>query len=147
VAIVASCEGEGVLFAHWCEAHRAQIEEALPVRVASISWLAADIAPVGHIASGALQAMPIDATVWVIVATWARLTHCDVTGALSAAIAAAGVQTWELAINSSGDNLKWAASPSSGTRRVAIAPDGFPVHQGGLFRGSLQSDLFGEAEH
>jgi hypothetical protein len=139
--IVASCEGEAVLFSSWLLAHREELEISLSLALQSVSWLAADIAPVGHLVNGALQAVAVDAPVWVIVATGARLTHCGVTGALSGTRAGLGGQTWQLEIDASADNLTPVSGPESQARRIALPDAGFPLHPGGLFRAALLEQL------
>ncbi|HKI00784.1 MAG TPA: hypothetical protein VKK31_02275 [Thermoanaerobaculia bacterium] len=140
-AIVASCEGEAVLLSRWLLAHCEQLETSLGVVLQSVSWLAADIAPVGHFVHGALQAIMVDAPVWVIVATGARLTFCGVTGALIEARVNAGKKTWQLAIDSPADNLRPVSGAGSKTRKIALPDGGFPLHPGGLFRASLLDQL------
>lgn len=136
VAVVGGCEGEAVLLSTWAFAHRADLESALGVQVSSVSWLAVDIAPVGVMPRGTLQLVAVDAAIWVVVAVNVRFAHCGVTGALSATLVAAGVRTMQLAVDSHNANLSRTTLATERTRRLP-RPAEFPVHIGGLFRGSL----------
>lgn len=147
IAVVGSCEGETVIWANWAVAHRSQLEALLGVAVDSVSWLAADIAPVGHLVSGALQAKEVTAGTWVLVTSYARRMYYGVTNALADTLVAAGVRTWHLAIDVPQNNLRKATEPSSETRHIAVPAAGFPAHVGGLFRATMLEELFGaEAE-
>jgi hypothetical protein len=66
VAVVASCEGEAVLITKWIHGRLPELESLIKTRVASISWLATDIAPVGHLVDGTLRGIPVEADVWVL---------------------------------------------------------------------------------
>ena len=145
IAVVASCEGEGVLWATWSAGHREALEELLDADVRSVSWLAADIAPVGHFPCGAVRAVAIDAPLWVFVGTRMRLTHCDVTAGLLASVAAAGARVWSLTLDEANHNVTLIRGTTSPTRRVP-APDPKALGTiGGAFRSSLLKELFGES--
>jgi hypothetical protein len=111
----------------------------------SLSWLAADIAPVGHFICGTLQPVPVRADVWILVATRMRLTHCDATAALWAAAAAAGVPVWSLALDEPADNLTLHTGTPLSTRRMPVTDLRLEARTGGAFRSELLLSLFGEA--
>ena len=141
VAVIASCEGEAVQFTKWVLRHR----DELGMQVASVSWLATDIAPVGAMPCGTLRAQPVDARSWVVVATGTRLEHGIAAPAIIAALAAAATPYRLLEIDRLAENLALvepepATGPDRGdTETVPIPAGGFPVHAGGLLRGfSLQ---------
>jgi hypothetical protein len=146
VAIMGSCEGEAILLGNWALKHRGQIEQVLGVSVASLSWLAIDVAPVGHFVHCQLQAMAISAPVWLIVALGMRLTKCQVTGLVTEALAFAGTAQFHLAVDEPSDNVYRIERDQSGTDsqltgerviRVELSGGPFPVHTGGLFRAAL----------
>ena len=149
IAVVAACEGEAVMWSNWSIAHSEALEALLDVHVRSISWLAADIAPVGHFICGTLQPVPVRADVWILVATRMRLTHCNATAALWAAAAAAGVPVWSLALDEPADNLTLHTGTPSGTpsytRRIPVTDLRLEARTGGAFRRELLLRLFGEA--
>ena len=147
VAVVAACEGEAILFARRVLDRREELEEAVGVRVGSLSWVATDIAPVGHLAYGSLIGVPVAAPVWVIVATSGRFQTCGVTGAITGALAAAGVARVELRLDAAKENLVLVAPP-----REPVADDGkyetvgldaaaIRPHPGGLFKWALAREL------
>src|SRR5262245_3535238 len=120
VAVVASCEGEAILFGHHVLDRRPELEEAVGARVGSFSWVATAIAPVGHIAFGNLKAVAVAGPVWVIVATSGRFLNCGVTGAITGALAAAGVARVELRLDVAEQNLVLVRPPAE-----SVADDAF----------------------
>jgi hypothetical protein len=130
VALIGSCEGECVLLARWLLAHAGE----LPAPVATISWLAVDIAPVGQLPCGSLQAQPVAAPLWVLVAQEMVLEHGAAGPALARALAAAGVPYLELALDARRLTLVESEPATEGVEAVAVPPEGFPVHEGGLLR-------------
>jgi hypothetical protein len=144
VAIVAACEGEAVLFLNWIIEHRSQLESALGSTVESMSWLATDIAPVGSFVCGTLQALPVSARECVVVATAVRHSYCLITGVLEATMVEAGVRTWQFVIDRADHNLSQVEKGME-SGEVVVPVDGFPIHNGGLFRGSLRKHLLARA--
>ena len=143
VAVIASCEGEAVQCTRWVLRHR----DELGTPVASVSWLATDIAPVGAMPCGTLRAQPVDAPSWVVVATGTRLEHGHGAPAIIAALAAAATPYQLLEIDRKAENLAEVepgppAGPDPGnTEIVPIPAGGFPVHAGGLLRGFALREL------
>jgi hypothetical protein len=144
VALIVSCEGEAALLGNWCAARRAEIEALLDLSVQSMSWLAADIAPVGNLTCAALQPVAIEAAVWVFVAIEMRFAHCGVSGSLVETVAASGARTWCLSIDRHKDNLILAPPTQREPRRLPRSEQ-FSAHIGGLFRSSIPGDLFEES--
>jgi hypothetical protein len=132
VAVVASCEGEGVLLAAWVLNH----VDDLDFPVASLSWIAEDIAPIGEMPCGTLRAWPLRAKSWLIVSTSAHFEHGKAANAIIAALTAAGRAYRTLAIDKSVENLSHVKPKpdASLAHLVSIPLQGFPVHQGGLLR-------------
>ena len=138
VAVVASCEGEAVLLARWVLRHRDELRHP----VASLSWLAVDIAPVGELPCGSLRAQPVAAPLWIIVATSQRLVRGHAGPALASALAAAGIPSIEIEIDRGAGNVTRVDPPPKRDRSaepghveaVRIPEQGFPVHAGGLLR-------------
>jgi len=143
VAVIASCEGEAVQLTRWVLRHR----DELGTQVASVSWLATDIAPVGSMPCGTLRVQPVDAPSWVVVATGTRLEHGHAAPAIIAALAAAATPYRLLEIDRQTENLAQvepgpATGPGQGdTEIVPIPAGGFPVHAGGLLRGFALREL------
>lgn len=149
VAVVGSCEGEAILLSNYVLKHREVLQSSLEVELRSLSWLATDIAPIGHFMEGALRAEPVDAPVWVIVAISTRFTHCVVTNIISSLLTELGLLVIELSIDKPEDNLVYLGSYetselaevaeelSKNYGAVAIPAEGFPRHVGGLFRAHL----------
>jgi hypothetical protein len=133
IAVVASCEGEGVLLASWALDHL----DDLDFPVASLSWIAEDIAPIGEMPCGTLQARPLRTLPWLIIATSTRFEHGQAANAIIAALKAAGSAYATLAIDEAADNLVVYEEPepdASLAELVSIPLDGFPLHVGGLLR-------------
>jgi len=129
-ALIGSCEGECVLLARWLLAHAGE----LPAPVATVSWLAVDIAPVGELPCGSLRAQPVAAPLWLIVGQGTALEHGAAGPALDRALAAAGVPYLELALDERRLTLVHPAPAEKDVEAVAVPPEGFPVHEGGLLR-------------
>jgi hypothetical protein len=150
VAVVASCEGESVMLANWALKHRSDLEGLLDVPMSSISWLATDIAPVGHFVQGDLRAIAIDAEVVVILAMSVRFSHCTITSSLAQLMPRAGRKTVLFSVDDSKSNVT-LLDPSgdplevpdadSRYRTVPLANKEFPAHPGGLFRSDVVQHL------
>jgi hypothetical protein len=143
VAVIASCEGEAVQFTRWVLRHR----DELDAPVASVSWLATDIAPVGAMPCGTLRAQPVSAPSWLLVAADMRLEHGHAAPAIITALAAAGTPYRLLQIDRTAENLAQVQpEPLTGSDRgdteiVPTPAEGFPVHVGGLLRGFALREL------
>jgi hypothetical protein len=151
VVVIGACEGEAVLIARWVRDHRSEFDALLDrVSIVSSSWIASDIAPVGHLVHGRLAAHPIDAAVWIIVTMGMRLEHCHATSAIVEAVLEAGRPCLEVRVDEANHNVVVviprrtehpADGPGEGFERVTLAGRSFPDHVGGLFRRALLHDL------
>jgi hypothetical protein len=150
IAVVASCEGEAVLITRRIVSRRGELESVLNARVVSVSWLASDIAPVGQMVDGGLRARAVDAHVWAVAATEARLLHCTTTGALLTAIRASGLAGYEVMIDRASANVREVLRAPRGevarllAQEIAESVQPVPVEQarlpsiaGGVFRSDL----------
>jgi hypothetical protein len=142
VVVIAACEGEAVLISNWVRAKRGELEELLGSELQSLSWLATDIAPVGHFVQGTLQAMAIDCPQWVLVIPEARFVNCDVTHLIVALLGPAKARCFALVIDQPENNvleLEPAVTDQSsdGYEAIDLSAAPFPTHPGGLFRPSL----------
>ena len=150
-AIVAGCEGEAVLMAGWLRNHRTELEQVLSVTIESVTWLAIDVAPVGHFVDCRLRAMAIDTPMWVVIGTRRRLEGCEVTARVTGALRHAQVAQFRVVVDESKDNvLAIRPKPSNGdggspiddtVQKKRVPARGFPVHPGGLFRAVLDDHL------
>ncbi|MGJ7506445.1 hypothetical protein [Variovorax sp. GT1P44] len=149
VAVVGACEGEAILLAHWVHGHLAELEAVLPVTVTSISWIAADIAPVGHLVVGTLEGVPVAANAWVVVATSMRLLHCPVAGQVIEPLRWAGVTHVTVAVDETGDNVR-VYEPEDPPKDVEVgelieavnlAKRPVRVHAGGLFQWQVLKEV------
>ncbi|MFS8101157.1 hypothetical protein LFM09_28940 [Lentzea alba] len=142
--VVGSCEGEAALIADWTLARLDELGRAVGSPVGSLSWLATDIAPVGHFADGDLRTKGIDARTWAVIASSARFANCPMTTAIINAITAAGVPYVTIAVDESADNVARYARPeqvNSDQARRADARAGAARWRGGLFRAHLFAEL------
>ena len=139
VAVLASCEGEAVHFTRWILRHR----DELGVPVASVSWLATDIAPVGAMPCGTLRAHPVAAPLWLLVGTAMRLQRGHAGPAIEAGLTAIGLPYLLLELDTEdGELVRVDPDPDPGkTETVPVPPGGFPVHAGGLLRGFALQEL------
>ncbi|MBV1853794.1 hypothetical protein [Catellatospora tritici] len=138
--IVAACEAEAVLVADWVRTHPAELATALGGPVGSLSWLASDIAPVGHLPSGALRTAVVEADRWVLLTSTARLRHCAATAAVVTAVTTAGLPLLHVAIDRRGDNITELPPGDPADRRVRRVPADRLRHAdiaGGVFRAGL----------
>ncbi|MDI1461617.1 hypothetical protein QEZ54_11590 [Catellatospora sp. KI3] len=138
--IVAACEAEAVLVATWVRAHAADLAAALGGPVGSLSWLASDIAPVGHLPGGALRTAAIEADQWVLLTSTARLRHCAATAAVVTAVTAAGLPLRHVALDRGGGNVTVLPPGDPGDKRVRRVPADRVRHAdipGGIFRAGL----------
>jgi hypothetical protein len=160
IALIASCEGEAVLVAAWICNHLQELENILDTTVISVSWLASDIAPVGHFVEGCLRSIAVTADIWVLVAVQARIEHCNATATLQNAIRASGLPYFELIIDRPQANLSEVRSPAnagSATQSSQVQEQNFhrvPLQEfrslmiaGGVFRSELLRFLAGRERH
>ena len=147
--MIGACEGEAILLASWVRSHRAELESLLSVAVTGISWVATDIAPVGHIEVGALQVLPVTADVWAVVAASTRLQHCKVTGFITESLRLAGVSHVTIAVDEAADNV---AVPPPATLpdgveledlvvAIKLADEPPKPHPGGLYQWQIPGEL------
>src|SRR5262249_5875166 len=119
------------------------------VSVTGISWVASDIAPVGHMAVGTLEAVPVTADTWAGVATATRFQHCQVTRFITQTPKGARVSHVTLENDQHQNKVE---SPAQ-----AVPPEGVDItefivainlaehppktHLGGLFQWQIQEEL------
>jgi hypothetical protein len=149
VAIVGACEGEAILFANWAERNKKDLESLLSVTVTSISWTASDIAPVGHMALGVLETVPVMADTWVTVAMSERLQQCRAAIIITESLRWSGITYATVALDIAENNVKLPEQeqpPEGITRRDLLI--GFNieknrprVHLGGLFQWQIPEEL------
>jgi hypothetical protein len=150
VAVVASCEGEAVLITKWILGRLRELETLIETSVASLSWLATDIAAVGHLMDGTLRGVPVKADVWVLAAHGARFVNCSTTSTLQQSIVASKVMYFELTLDSGKDNL-CQRTPSQAHKHTVECDDSVVAldldrlkltrYVGGLFRHDLLNNL------
>lgn len=142
VAVVGSCEGEAILAFAWMLDHLGDLVEALGVQVSSVSWLASDVSPVGEFADAGLLFVECRTDALVVVASEARLRHCDTTQWLLRSAGAAEIDVHVLILDQADDNLR---TVGVATRAQAEDVDGsmrpepriLASIDGGIFRGQL----------
>jgi len=142
IAVLGRCEGEAILFAHWVRKNLPHIGNALGVSVNSISWLASDIAPVGHFACGYLDVRPVSADVWITAGIHAALVASYAAVLLKETTAAAGLEYVELELGGTADNVRrYAANQGRAAptplRRLNLSNEAITTYAGGLFRQRL----------
>jgi hypothetical protein len=145
VVVIGSCEGEAVLISNWALARAVELERAVGASVCSLTWLATDVAPVGHFAEGTLRTTMIDAPLWVLVSINSRFDVCAMTHAVTNAVLAAGLPFVTVALDSSQDNLKRYTPPGHGdldtVMRVETRQARMAEWRGGLFSAHVFSEL------
>lgn len=145
VVVIGSCEGEAVLISNWALARAAELERAVGATVQSLTWLATDVAPVGHFAEGTLRTAMIDAPLWVLVSIGTRFERCATVHAVTNAVLAAGLPFATLALDSSRDNLTRYAPAGHGDLnsvvRVGTRQARMAEWRGGLFRDYMFGEL------
>jgi hypothetical protein len=151
VAVIGSCEGEAVMLSNWVRKHRGDLESLIDATVASLTWLASDIAPVGHFVYGKLIAEAVDADLWVVLTLSTRFEYCSSTGSLIDLLQHAGRRTIAFSVDKSTNNVlmlapevKTTVSDDESERfmRIELTETGFPIHPGGLFRAAVIQHLF-----
>jgi hypothetical protein len=143
VAVIGACEGEAALIADWVLARQSELEDVVGAPVGSLTWLASDIAPVGHFANGTLRTAPIDAALWVLVAVGTRFSQCATTSAIINMINGAELPYVTIAVDEPENNVR-SRTPGRGdpelVRRGSTRTTQWP---GGLFRAQLFDELGG----
>jgi hypothetical protein len=142
LAVVGSCETEAMLLARWVRERYRDIEQMLDRRAVSVSWLAADIVPVGCLAHAALQPVPVLSHRWIIISTEHRLAHCEVAGHLIETMRALGRPYGELTVDRAEQNFRWyeereVQDPPDDLARRPIVDGLLRTHAGGLYRRAL----------
>jgi hypothetical protein len=151
VAVVGASEGEAIILANWVRRNRAHLESLFSVSVTGISWVASDIAPVGHMAVGTLEAIPVMAYTWTVVATSTRLQHCKVTGFITESLKWAGIAYATVAIDQSENNveiLEPTESPEGLDIKeflvaINLVENPPKIYPGGLFQWQFQEEILG----
>jgi hypothetical protein len=153
VAIIASCEGEAVVLSHWMFSHLAEFEAIVGRPIETISWLASDIAPVGHFKDGNLTFDAIDAETWVLATLSVRLRYCETTSMLRRSLQFADKAWFEFALDLPDSNVTRFARSGGRTRVSAEACRFLPLPQfeprklvGGAFRDELLAAIARNAE-
>jgi hypothetical protein len=153
VAVIASCEGEAAVISAWVLKRIGDLEAIVGRRIQTMSWLASDIAPVGHFKEENLTFAAIDADVWVLVTFSARLLYCSTTALLQRSLQFANKTCFEFALDVSSNNLaKVARSDSgagvSGGNFVLLGLRDFQPRRlpGGVFRDDLLTAIAKNAE-
>jgi hypothetical protein len=148
VAVFARCEGEAIQYAHWVRENRSVLESALGVDVRSLSWVASDIAPVGHFAMGELAIRPVDSELWILLGADASLGGGYTPRILTETLRAAGLEYVELAMDTSENNLRRyvpiqerADERRKELLRLELDDDALTRYPGGLFRPQLLQNL------
>lgn len=150
VAIIGSCEGEAVLLSNWVLRYRGDVERALGVKLVSLSWLSTDIAPIGHIVCGSLQAAAVNVPVWIVVSLGTRFKQCDVTRILTKSLIAANRECIMIAVDEPENNVSVIPSGAQHSFNLQdyslfdLATWSPTEHVGGLFRSSLLKDLLAD---
>src|SRR6266566_2902495 len=85
--------------------HASELAALVKLPVDSISWVASDIAPVGHFVDGGFSYAPVAAKAWVLIASSTRLLHCSLTSMLQRSLRKAGQTLFELSLDKSEGNL------------------------------------------
>lgn len=144
VAIIAGCEGEAVVIANWLWHRLDELTAIVGRPIHTLSWLATDIAPVGHFADGNLTFNAVDADMWVVAALSTRLAYCSTTALLQRSLEFAGKSFFELAIDQAEKNLVRVAKQDGAQ---SLPGDNFILHAlprfvasrfpGGVFRDDL----------
>jgi hypothetical protein len=139
------------MIGRWVRARGAELGRWLDnVTVVSMSWLANDIAPVGQMVHGALQARPVDARVWAVVAFAARFDACPVTVALTETLLECAIPYFEVRVDEASDNATFVAAAQrtrataeerSRFEAVPIGRQRFESHAGGLFQANVPGHL------
>lgn len=148
IAVVGACEGEAILIAEWVRNHRHDLEELFGVRAGSLSWLASDIAPVGHMQVGTLQAAAVSADFWVIIGTQGQLQG-SAAQYIASSLKWSGLRYATVALDSFENNVE-VHEPTTPPREthigelittINVAENPPPLHPGGLFLWQVQERL------
>jgi hypothetical protein len=123
VTVIASCGAEAIVFARCVIDRRWAIAVLLGVSIKSLSWLASDVAPVGVLMVGDLNIAPVEADVWVTVASLARLQGCNTTRLLKNSARLAGVEYVTIALDRPDRNVvRFPSPPAESWLPLPISP-------------------------
>ena len=150
VHVIASSEGEAILFAELVERHRADLEARVGAPLRSLSWLSLDIAPVGHLPVGSLEIRLLPPSRILLVASSARLAACPVASKLEEALRRSAPEVVTMAIDRPEANLVRLPRARAGAIadedvRLPVDDPLLTVHEGGVFRADLVDALAGAA--
>ncbi|GLR85281.1 hypothetical protein GCM10007857_19910 [Bradyrhizobium iriomotense] len=135
LAIIASCEGEAILWAAEVARRKTEIEAATGKRVTSVSWVATDIVPVGTLAEARLSFAPIFADVWIVLSLSTRFEQCGTTNRIVRAAIAGGHEMYVLMIDQQKENLK--RIPAKAVKPPKGQATDLPIFAGGVFSADL----------
>jgi hypothetical protein len=144
VAVFGSCEGESILVANWIFVHRNELQQLLNLNVRSLSWIASDIAPVGHYVNGILKTRATGFGSWVIVGNSVRLQYCTSVSLLMNSLDCAGMEIIQVNYDIKENNVIIYESVTTQPEMIECrkVPAGHgQVHNGGLFRWALTEHL------
>ncbi|GAA0531182.1 hypothetical protein [Saccharopolyspora thermophila] len=144
--VIGSCEGEAVLLTDWVLDHVGELETAVGAPVTSLSWLASDVAPVGHFARGVLATAAVDAAQWVLISIATRFERCQMTNFLVNALLAGQVPFATVSLDQLEDNVVHYAPPherdgSGEVVRVPAQHARMAAWRGGLFRDHVAGEF------
>jgi hypothetical protein len=156
LAVVAACEGEAALIADWVQKRVPELETILGHEVVSMSWIASDIAAVGHLAEGALRLVAVEADVWVLATVRTRFEHDMVTSAITAAVYGSGRPLVRVVLDETENNIEMIPPPAgdpdvteakgNADGLTAVDPGAFGTRIGGLHRLALDDILRGRRD-
>ncbi len=156
LAVVAACEGEAALIADWVQKRVPELETILGHEVVSMSWIASDIAAVGHLAEGALRLVAVEADVWVLATVRTRFEHNMVTSAITAAVYGSGRPLVRVVLDETENNIEMIPPPAgdpdvteakgNADGLTAVDPGAFGTRIGGLHRLALDDILRGRRD-
>ena len=152
IAVVGSCEGEAVVFSNWARKHRSDLELLMNTQITSLSWLASDIAPVGHFVYGKLNAVAVEADMYVVLTLSVRFVHCNLTRLLTDLFRHAAGKTFAFSVDKAENNVLTLSSaikqPVDDPKphlpnKIRLTGTGtrFSSHLGGLFSPTVKQYL------
>jgi hypothetical protein len=135
VAILASCEGEAILIDRWLRPRLPDLEARTGAVIASRSWTAIDIAPIGKLLEARLRFQTIASDIWIFLALKVRFTYCGLTRNLIKSAFACGKIVYTIDLDTTCLALRSELDDADSTERITFHRDTeFPNYDGGLFR-------------
>ena len=74
-------------------------------QITSLIWLASDIAPVGHFVYGKLNAVAVEADMYVVLTLSVRFVHCNLTRLLTDLFRHAAGKTFAFSVDKAENNV------------------------------------------